>query len=100
MGQRAGERDALLLAAGELTGHAPAQPGEVDQLEQLLATAAALVLGDASDLERELDVLGDVHVPEERVVLEDDPHAALLRRKPGDVATVENHAAVIARRRP
>ena len=41
--ERAGERDALLLAAGELAGHARPEPGEVDELEQLLAAAAALV---------------------------------------------------------
>mgnify|MGYP003693904387 CR=1 FL=1 len=42
--ERAGERDALLLAAGQLPRHARAQACEVDELEQLLAAAAALVL--------------------------------------------------------
>ena len=100
MRQRAGERDALLLAAGELAGHARTQARKIDELEQLFAAAATLVLGDASDLEGELDVLGDVHVAKQRVVLEDDADRPLLWRERRDVAAVKDDAAVIARRQP
>ena len=98
--ERAGECDALLLAAGQLSRHAQAQAGQVHELEQLLAAPAALVLAEPTDLEGEFDVLGDGHVAEQGVVLKDDAHTALLRRKRGDVTAMEDHAAVIARREP
>ena len=40
--ERAGERDPLLLAAGELVRVAVAVVGQADQLEQLLGAGAAL----------------------------------------------------------
>ena len=43
-GERAGERDALALAAGKLRGIAVRQPIELHQLEQLLHVAADLPL--------------------------------------------------------
>ena len=80
--ERARQRDALLLAAGELVGEAVAQVAEADQVEHLGdAVAAALAAGQA-----EADVGGDVQVREQRVVLEHHAHAAAVGRGPGAVA--------------
>jgi hypothetical protein len=53
--QRAGERDALLLAAGELAGLALAEVAELDQLERLAGARADLVAADLAPLEPERD---------------------------------------------
>ena len=84
--ERPRERDALLLAARELALVAVAEPAQADEVEQLFAPLAALGLLDAADAQAELDVPRHRHVPEDRVVLEDEPDVALLRREVRDVA--------------
>ncbi len=49
----------------------------------------------APDAQRELDVLRHGHVPEQRVVLEHEAHAALARGHVGDIAAVQRDAPVI-----
>ena len=56
--QRAGDRDPLLLAAGELGGPVGGAVGEADGLEQLVAPGRVDVA--AGDPQRQLDVLGGV----------------------------------------
>ena len=95
VGERAGQRHPLLLAARELARHAPAEAGEADELEQLVAPPPALGLAGAAHAQRELDVLGDGHLAEEGVALEDEADAAPLRRRAGHVAAVEQHAPAV-----
>ena len=78
--QRAGERNALLLATRELGGHAIAEMVELDALQHLVRTFATLVLPDATHLQIEGDVVENGQVREERVVLEHHRRAALDRR--------------------
>jgi hypothetical protein len=78
--QRAGKRDALLLAAGELGGHAVAELLELDALQHLLDSVAPLGFADAAHLEVEADVVGDGEMREERIALEHHRRAALDRR--------------------
>ena len=87
--QRAGERDPLALAAGELVRvglGAAAQPDEVERLADALAARGA-----------EADVGRDVEVREQRALLEDHPDPALLGLDPvavrGDGAPADPHAA-------
>ncbi len=68
---RAGERDALALAAGELSRPAVAVAGKADHLECLVASPGALGPGDARDPQPVCDVLADGHVWEQGVVLKD-----------------------------
>ena len=57
----------------------------------------ALPLGGlhAPHAQRELDVLADGHVPEQRVVLEHQPDAALPRRHMRDITAMQRDAAMI-----
>ena len=87
--RRAGQRHPLLLAAGELVGHALAVAGEADLLEHGLDPAADLVPGQAAELQAEGEVLEDVHVGPERVALEDHAGRALLGREAGHVLAVD-----------
>jgi hypothetical protein len=89
----AGERDALALAAGELADAALLVAGEVDHRE---CGTDALGIGrfrQAPGPQREGDVLADIHVREQRVVLEDDADVALVGRGEGDVAAAEQDRA-------
>ena len=79
--ERAGERDALLLPAGELPRLPPLGPGEPDDLEDLENASAHLVARHAPALEPERDVLEHVEVREEGVALEDRVDVALVRRQ-------------------
>ena len=88
--ERARERDALALAAGELHRLAAAEPGQPDAVRAPPRPArAARAARDALDAQPVLDVLRDGHVREERVVLEDRVHVALVRRTAGDVVAAE-----------
>ena len=71
-GQRPGERDALLLAARELMGVAPGQLAQPDQVQQL-AHPVALVAAQP-----EADVAAHREVGEQRALLGDVAHAAVL----------------------
>ena len=79
--QRAGERDALLLAAGELRRHAVGEGGHVHHASSISATrGVALLLAVAAHLQIEGDVVADGEMREERVALEHQRRAALHRR--------------------
>ena len=79
--ERAGERDALALAAGELRGIAVGQPVELHQLEQLVhlarGSAPRRALAARLHAQAERDVLEHRHVAEQRVVLEHEADLAL-----------------------
>jgi len=87
--ERARDRDPLLLAAGELRRVAVVVALQRDQAQQLLAPAPALGGPRPSHAQRELDVVRDRHVAEQRVMLEHEAHATLARRQRGDIALVQ-----------
>ena len=92
--QRAGERDALSLAPGELAGAAPLEPLQAHRGEGLLRAAVPLGPLDLAHAEPVLDVPQHVEVGEQRVVLEDGVDVALERGAPGDVDPAELDRAV------
>ena len=95
--QRAGEGDALRLAARQRADRALPQPGEADQLEQLVHPSAALGTSDARHAHAERDVVVHVPVWEQRVILEHQAHAALVRRYVGDVVAPPSNAPRLRR---
>lgn len=88
-GERAGERDALLLAAGELSGLALGVLVHLDEGEGFGGALAALGAGEFALAQAELDVLEDGHVRPEGVGLEDHADAAFFGWESGDVAVGE-----------
>ena len=83
--QRAGERDALLLAAGELRRVFLRLVGEADQRQELGDARGDLLAGPPDGDEAVGDVVADLQVGKERVGLEDDAEIALADRQAGDV---------------
>ena len=79
--QRARDRDALLLAAGELRRPAAAEAAELHHVQRALDPLRDLVARHAAHRQREADVLGHRHVREQRVVLEHHADLALVRRQ-------------------
>ncbi len=75
----AGESHALLLTTGELAGAALDESVERQSVRDRLGRGAALGLPHAADPQRVGDVVADIHVREQRVVLEDHRDAALAR---------------------
>lgn len=90
--QRPGERDPLLLAAGERPGPPVGEPGQLDELEHLADPPAQLLAADPAAPQPEGYIRGDIQVWEERVALEDEVHIAPIGRDGGDVAAVEQDA--------
>ena len=92
-GERPRQRDALLLATGELCRVAPAHVGKlyhVEQLRDFFADARfCRSLAARLDGEAEGDVVGDGEVFEECVVLEDEADVAFAHRHVGNVAAIE-----------
>jgi hypothetical protein len=103
-GERAGERDALALAARELRGIAVGEARQPDQVEQLADAALDLrrrrPLRALSRVQPVGDVVGHAHVLEQRVVLEHEPDRALLHRQEGGVVAAEQDAAAVRRVEP
>ncbi len=93
--ERAGEGDALLLAAGELPRLALLEPFEPDDAEHLFDPRALLALVHPLQPHPERDVVPDRHVREERVVLEDHVHVAPVRRHGGDVDAAEQDPPLV-----
>ena len=79
--ERAGDRDALLLATGELTGVLLELAGEAHGLQRLGAPAADLPAGLAQHSQREGDVLVDGQPRKELEVLEDEADLAPVVRQ-------------------
>ena len=75
--------------AGELAGLAVAVLGEANLRQRLVGHLAALCLRDPAYAETVTDVVPDVHVREERVVLEDGVDVAVERRQLGHIAPEE-----------
>ncbi len=90
--QRAGERDALLLAAGQGGDRAALGAGEADEVQQFRDPPLRLLTGRLVHARPEGDVAADVAGGEELVVLEHQPHSAPVRGDAPLVASVEPHA--------
>ena len=91
--ESAGERHALALPAGELTGVTGLEAGEADDLEQVVDLLLDLRLGSLADLQPETDVVPHGEVLERGVVLEHEPDAATLGRHTGDVLPLDRDGA-------
>ena len=95
--QRAGQRDALLLAARERVRVTLGVPRHVDPLEHIARRRRR-----AADAEG--DVLGDGQMREQRIILEHQADAARFRRPrdagPGDRLAADQHAAGLQRLEP
>ncbi len=89
----ASQRDALALAAGQLLRVPIGEPRHLDELEQLLHADVPRLLRLLPDPEAEGDVLRDGHVPEQGVVLEDEPDLALLHALGGDLLVTHHDPA-------
>ena len=87
--QRAGQRDALLLAARQLRRILGALLRHAHELQQLGDAGGDLAARLAAVDEAVADVLHHGQVGEQRVGLEDDAEVALRRRQPRDVAAAD-----------
>src|SRR3954452_12848680 len=68
---------------------------DLDQFDEFRHPALDVPLGAPADIKAVGDVLGGRHVREERVRLEDDPHAAPIGWLRGDVAALEQNPTTI-----
>ena len=91
--ERARERDALLLAAGELARLALLHALEAHRAQRRGDARAHLVAAHALDAQPERHVLEHAHVREERVRLEHHVDVPLGRRHVRDVAAAQEDAA-------
>ena len=87
------QRDALLLAAGELARQPLLVAGEPHQLERLADAPPRLGARASCDLERERHVLRHGQMGEHRVALEYHPELAALGRQGGHRPAVHEHLA-------
>ena len=82
-GERPRERDALLLPARKLCGVAPGKVSELHHGEKVpharFNGGFGELLRALSHRQAESDVFRGRHVPEERVVLKDEPYAPVAR---------------------
>ena len=86
-------RDPLLLPARQLAGIARIQPAETGQVEGRGHARRALGCGDLPHPEPVGDVLGDGHVGEEGVALEDDAHVTAIGRLVDDGEALDQDLA-------
>ncbi len=98
-GQRPGERDALALAAGKLAritaAEASSWTSESSSSTRRLISAREGAAAARPHFQAEGDVLGDRHVLEERILLEDEAGAALARGQGQPVEPGEGDMAEI-----
>src|SRR6202012_1230485 len=94
-GQRAGQRHALTLTAGELTRVASLKTAEPHHLQQVVYLLGDLGLGPTPNLEPEGHVVPNGQMLEGRVILEDKADAAPLWWNPGHVTTVDRDGSGI-----
>ena len=87
--ERARQRHALLLAAGNLAGLASRELFHANQLEHVEHARGDLSLGTAEHLKAEADVLRHRHVRKQRVALEDGVDRTLVGRQRRDVVAIE-----------
>ena len=93
--QRAGKRDALLLAAGHLVDRAGAESRQPDHFQNLLDPSLDFRFRHSPLFEAESDVLADGEMRPQRVALENHRRLALVRRHSGHVALAEKDRAAV-----
>jgi hypothetical protein len=93
--QRAGERDALLLAAGEHRGPVLLPAGHLHQLERFPRLGLALRLADLALLEPIGHVVQHGHMREQRVLLKDGVDLALVGRRADRVGATDQDLALV-----
>ena len=91
--QRAGQRDALPLTAGQPARLLLAAVAELDQLEHLGDAPVERGPVETPAAQAEADVAADVEVLEEGVALEDRVDVALVRGRAGDVLAADEDRA-------
>jgi len=91
----AGNRDALLLAAGKIVDAALLKALEVDELQGVFDLVVDIGLRLVFDLQSERNVLRHIHMREEGVVLKDHVQLALVGGKSRDVFSFEEDFAGI-----
>ena len=89
------QRDTLLLTSRKLAGAPTLQTLELDDAQHLVHALGVLASRDALHLEPEGDVVVNRHVGEERVLLKDHVHFAVIRRNRGHVFALQNDAAFV-----
>src|SRR6185295_6214370 len=97
---RAGDRHALLLAAGELAGELVLLADQLHQLHRMRDLGIGVRAGDAAHAQTEADVFRDAHVREQRVILEHHAEAALFRRQGVDPRLIEPDTATRKAQKP
>ena len=93
--QRAGQRDALLLAAGELVGLGVRAVGQFDHFQRAAHAGRGIGFPDGAHFETEGDVFAQGHVRPQRVALEHHAHVAPVRRQMRHVALPGEDAAAV-----
>ena len=93
--ERASERDALALAAGELRHRALGEAFELQELQHLRDALVDRVALPAAHAQAVADVARDGHVRPQRIGLEHHRGRALLRRQVGDVLARDLDAALV-----
>jgi hypothetical protein len=88
-GQRPGQRDALLLAAGQLVRVLPGLGSQPDHIQQVAGPLAPAGPADLAHPEPEGHVVQRGHVREQAVALEHHAHVPLGGRHRGDVLAVD-----------
>ena len=93
LGQRSRERHSLGLPTRQLPRIAVAILREADQLEILADPLPDLAIGQALHPQAERDIVGDGHVREERVILEDGIDVASVWGQVIDALTLDPQLA-------
>ena len=92
---RAGERDALLLAAGKALRQTVGILRDLHGLQNLVHALLDLFLGQMAVFKAESDVLAHGHMRENGVILENHADVALVRRNIVDDLAVESDGAAL-----
>src|SRR5690606_20936348 len=93
--QRSSQRHALTLTARQLPRVAFGKTAQPDDVEQLVDAGPDLVARFAAHRQPETDVVFDRQMPKQRIVLEDEPNAALPNVDVRHIFAVEPNASGI-----
>src|SRR4051812_35894939 len=94
-GERAGQGHALALATRELVGIAGLKSRQAHYFQKIVDLFLDFGLRLLADLQAEGDVVANSQMLERRIVLEDEPDAASLRRYLSHVTPVDRDSAGI-----
>src|ERR1022692_674381 len=91
--ERPGQRDPLLLAAGQLSGAALGERAQLDQVQRLVDPAVQLALVQLAVAQPERDIVEHGQEGEQRIALEHGVDVPLVRRDAGHVQVIEQDPA-------